>query len=126
MTQITRTAPDPEWVQMYRSGLPTPKIAACAGVAETTVRYHLAIAARQDPKLRAEHKAALPPVPPQVASAGRRNLEDVLAFYTAKARLPVNRRSARETALAGWLARRRQEATDRHLSPPTPTPWRHP
>ncbi|GGI00441.1 helicase-associated protein [Arthrobacter liuii] len=117
MTQIKRRAPDPEWVQMYRQGIPTPKIAAGAGVAETTVRYHLAIAANQDPKLRAEHKAALPPAPPQATAAGRRNLEDVLAFYAVEGRLPVHRRSQRESALAGWLAWRRQEADNGSLSP---------
>jgi hypothetical protein len=38
MTQIKRPTPNPEWVQMYRRGIPTAKIAETAGVAETTVR----------------------------------------------------------------------------------------
>ena len=53
MKQIKRPAPNPEWVQMYRLGIPTPKISAGAGVAETTVRYHLAIAAMPPGRTRA-------------------------------------------------------------------------
>ena len=117
MTQTKRTAPDPEWVQMYRQGIPTPKIAAVAGVAETTVRYHLAIAAKQDPRIRAEHQAALPAALPHLTAAGRRNLEDIIAFYETEGRLPIFSRSAREKALAVWRHRRRKEAAQGTLSP---------
>lgn len=117
MAQIKRPAPNPEWVLMYRKGIPAPKIAAGAGVAESVVRYHLAIAAKQDSGLRQEHTAALPAPPPRVTDAGRRNLADVLAFYEAEGRLPVNGRSPQESALAGWLARRRQEPTEGSLAP---------
>lgn len=86
MTQLKRAAPNPEWVLKYLRGIPTPKIAVGARVAETTVRYHLAIAARQDPALRAEHQAALPPAPPQLTAAGQRNLEDILALYGTESR----------------------------------------
>lgn len=116
MTQTKRTAPDPEWVLMYRQGIPTSKIAAGAGVAETTVRYHLAIAARLDPRIRAEHQAALPVPPQRLTAAGRRNLEDIIAFYNAEGRLPT-RRSAREKTLSAWLHHRRQEAAQGTLSP---------
>lgn len=34
MTKTKRTAPDPEWVPMYRQGIPTSKIAAAASVNE--------------------------------------------------------------------------------------------
>lgn len=95
----------------------TPKIAAGAGVAETTVRYHLAIAAKLDPRIRAEHQAALPVSPQRLTAAGRRNLEDIIAFYKAEGRLPT-RRSAREKALGVWLHRRRKEAAQGILSPP--------
>jgi hypothetical protein len=47
---------------MYRQGIPASKIAAAAGAAATTVRYHLQIAARAEPSIRNEHKAALAPV----------------------------------------------------------------
>ncbi|MFD0046805.1 helicase associated domain-containing protein [Pseudarthrobacter scleromae] len=116
MTQARRTAPDPEWVLMYRRGISTPKIAATAGVAETTVRYHLAIAARQEPAIRAEHQQALPKSPQRLTDAGRRNLDDIIAFYQAEGRLPT-KRSAREKALTAWLHRRRQEAAQGTLSP---------
>lgn len=108
MTQIKRPAPDPEWVQMYRQGTPTSTIAAAARVAETTVRYHLAIAAKQDPRLRSAHRAAARPTT-RVTAAGRRNLDDVLALYRAEGRLPT-KRTPRERALAIWLARRREDA----------------
>ncbi|MET3176579.1 UNVERIFIED_ORG: hypothetical protein ABIB52_004454 [Arthrobacter sp. UYCu721] len=118
MTARRRSAPDPEWVLMYRQGIPTPKIAAAAGVAETTVRYHLAIAARQDPRIRGEHQEALPDVPRQLPVAGRRNLADILALYEAEDRLPASHgASAREKALAVWRHRRRQEAEQGILSP---------
>lgn len=117
MTQTKRTAPDPEWVLMYRQGIPTSKIATGAGVAETTVRYHLAIAARLDPRIRAGHQAALPAALPRLTLAGRRNLEDIIAFYKTKGRLPIFIRPAREKALAVWLHRRRKEAAQGTLSP---------
>lgn len=117
MTQIKRPAPDPEWVQMYRQGISTPKIAAGAGVAESTVRFHLAKAAKQEPGLRAEHQAALPPPAPRVTAAGQRILDDLLAFYEAEGRLPVRGRSHRESTLAEWLTRRREQAAAGALSP---------
>jgi Helicase associated domain len=116
MTQTKRTAPDPEWVLMYRQGIPASKIAAGNSVAETTVRYHLAIAARLDPRIRAEHQAALPVSPQRLTAAGRRNLEDIIAFYKSQGRLPT-RRSAREKTLSAWLHHRRQEAAQGTLSP---------
>lgn len=102
---------------MYGQGIPASKIAAVAGAPETTVRYHLAIAARQDPGLRARHQASLPPSVPQTTPVGQRILDDLLAFYKAEGRLPVHGRSARESALAGWLVRRRGQAVTGTLSP---------
>lgn len=103
---------------MYRKGIPTSKIATLEGVAETTVRYHLQIAARADPGLRAEHKAALAPAKPRTSEVGLRNLADVLAFQQAEGRLPVTGgKSRRERALAAWLANRRRQAAEGTLSP---------
>jgi hypothetical protein len=116
MSQTRRSAPDPEWVQMYRSGIPTPKIAAAAGVAETTVRYHVAVAARQDSGLRGEHRAALSK-PPRLTAPGQRNLEEILALYKIEGRLPAKSRTDRERALATWLHRRRKDAADGTLAP---------
>lgn len=117
MTGIRRTAPDPEWVQMYRQGVTTPRIASAAAVAETTVRYHLAIAAKMEPSIRDEHRDAVPAYS-RITAAGRQNLDDVLALYTAEGRLPTTRgASARERALGIWLHRRRQEAARGALSP---------
>lgn len=114
---IKRRTPYPEWVLMYRRGIPIAKIAAVTHVAESVIRRHITIACKQEPGLRAEHQAAQPPAPPRVTGPGMRNAEDILAFYQAAGRLPVTGRSKQESALAGWLARRRKQATDGTLSP---------
>jgi hypothetical protein len=121
MVDPRRTAPNPEFVQLYRLGTPTSKIATASGVAETTVRYHLQIAAKQDPLIRDEHKAALSPAAPRKSAAGLRNLADVLAFHEAQSRLPVSHgRTKRERALGTWLA-----SPPRGPSPPsTGMRWR--
>jgi len=118
MIGLRRTAPDLEWVQMYRQGIPTSRIAALAGAAETTVRYHLQIAAKAEPGIREEHKAALAPAAPRTSEAGLRNLADVLAFHEAHDRLPVSHgKTSRERALAAWLANRRRQSAEKTLSP---------
>ncbi|WP_275215962.1 hypothetical protein [Pseudarthrobacter sp. H3Y2-7] len=58
MTTATRRAPDPEWVQVYRQGISSSLIAAGAGAASSTVRYHLRLAVQADLGLPAAHKAA--------------------------------------------------------------------
>ncbi|MBT2566224.1 helicase associated domain-containing protein [Arthrobacter sp. ISL-85] len=117
MTQIKHRAPNPEWVQMYRSGIPACKIALVTGVALATIRYHLGVAAKQDRDLRAEHQAALPPPAPRITAVGQRNLDDILAFHEAEGRLPVHGRSKRESTLAEWLTRQRKDSAAGTLSP---------
>lgn len=104
---------------MYRQGIPTSKIAAAAGVAATTVRYHLQIAARAEPGIREEHKAALPAVAPQPNQVGLRNLADRIAFHQAHGRLPSSHgKSARERALEScW-----QTAVGKRQKEPSPPP----
>ncbi|MBE4720513.1 helicase associated domain-containing protein [Pseudarthrobacter sp. AB1] len=117
MTQAKRAAPHTEWVDMYRRGVPTSKIAALEGMAVTTIRYHLQIAARTDPGIRVEHTAALTSAKPRTPVAGLRNLNDVIAFFQAKGRLPATGgKTPRERALGVWLLRRRQEAAAGTLS----------
>jgi hypothetical protein len=117
MTEVKRTAPHPEWVQMYRQGIPSPAIAAAAGVAKSTVRYHLHIAAQEDPSIRAEHRAAAG-IPGQPSGAGLQNMEDLITLYTTEGRLPTSKGpSPRERTLAVWLHRRRQDANQGTLSP---------
>lgn len=118
MADSRRTAPDPEFVQLYRQGTPTSKIAAWAGMAESAVRYHLHLAVKEDPGIREEHRAALSAPKPRTPAAGLRNLADVLAFHQTQGRLPVRHgKTARERALGAWLIRRRQEAASGTLSP---------
>lgn len=76
-------------------------IAAGARVAESVVRYHIAISAEQPPELRTRHQAALPPTPPRVTEPGQRNVQEILALFDAE-----GGRSIRQSALAGWLTRR--------------------
>ncbi|MFF1252635.1 helicase associated domain-containing protein [Pseudarthrobacter sp. NPDC058329] len=115
---MKRAAPDPEFVLMYRKGIPTSQIAAIENVAETTIRYHLQIAARAEPGIRDEHKAALPPLARRTPKAGLRNLADVIAFHESEGRLPVTHgKTARERALGTWLVHRRREAAQGTLSP---------
>jgi hypothetical protein len=117
MTEARRAAPDPEWVQMYRHGIPAPKIAAAAGVGKSTVRYHLHIAAQLDPFIRDEHRAAAS-APGRPSGAGLRNMEDLIALYETEGRLPSFKgTSPGERALAVWLQRRRQDADRGALSP---------
>jgi hypothetical protein len=117
MTTARRRAPDPEWVQMYRQGIPSPKIAAVAGAAESTVRFHLQRAVQEDEGLRAAHKAARGTIT-RKTSAGQRNLDDVIAFHKAEGRLPTTGgKTPRERALGVWLHRRRQDAAADTLSP---------
>lgn len=118
MTKARRTAPNPEFVLMYRQGIPASKIAAAVGAAETTVRYHLQIAARAEPGIRDEHRSMLIPAAKRITETGLRNLADVLAFHQAERRLPVSHgKSARERALAAWLAHRRREGRQGTLFP---------
>jgi len=117
MTEVKRPAPHPEWVQMYRQGMPSPKIAAAAGVGQSTVRYHLHIAAQVDPSIRDEHRAAAG-APSRPSGAGLRNMEDLIALYTTEGRLPSTKGpSPRERTLVVWLQRRRQDANRGALSP---------
>ena len=102
---------------MYRQGIPSPKIATAAGVAKSTVRYHLHIAAQTDPSIRDEHQAAAG-APSQTSRAGLRNMEDLIALYKTEGRLPSFKgKSPAERALAVWLQRRRHDANRGALSP---------
>jgi hypothetical protein len=92
MTHTNGRAPGPEWVELCRRGIPAPKIAAAAGVAETTVRYRVAIAAEQEPDPRDAHR---PPCP------HRPNASQRQASGTSMA-------SCRSTRLRGAAARPRQ------------------
>jgi AcrR family transcriptional regulator len=117
MTEVKRAAPHPEWVQMYRRGIPSPAIAAAAGVGKSTVRYHLRTAAQADPSIRDEHRAAAGATA-RPSGAGLRNMEDLIALYKTEGRLPTFRGTAPgERALAVWLQRRRQDANQGALSP---------
>lgn len=116
MTKKHRPAPDPELVQMYRQGIPSPKIATSTGIAESTVRYHLGVAFKADPGLRDAHNAALGAV--TRPTAGLRNLKDVVASFTAEGRLPTTGgKTARERALGAWLLRQRKLSAAGAISP---------
>jgi hypothetical protein len=119
MPERKRAAPYPEWVLMYRRGLTTTQIAATTGAAQSTVRYHLAIAAAAEPSFRDDHRNATGPTrSARVTTEGLQNLSDTIALYKAEGRLPSSKSvSARERALATWLLRRRQDHDRGTLSP---------
>jgi hypothetical protein len=104
---------------MYRQGLTTTKIAATTRAAQSTVRYHLAIAAAAEPSLRDDHRNAVRPTrTTRITPAGLQNLHDMIALYKAEGRLPSSKSaSARERALATWLVNRRQDHDRGTLSP---------
>jgi len=119
MPEHRRTAPHPEWVQLYRQGLTTTQIAAAAGVGQSTVRYHLAMAAATERSIRDDHRnTTRPPPVTRITGAGLQNLNDTIALYRAERRLPSTKSSsAQERALAMWLTRRRQDHDRGTLSP---------
>ncbi|KQQ98671.1 hypothetical protein ASF72_00510 [Arthrobacter sp. Leaf141] len=105
MTERRREAPNPEWVQMYRQGIPARKIATLARVAGSSVRYHLALAKRQDPGL-AEANQQLLPRTPRTTTAGRTNLQEILTFFHSTGRLPsAGGTTARERDETRWATR---------------------
>ncbi|WP_231686091.1 helicase associated domain-containing protein [Arthrobacter sp. ZBG10] len=117
MTEKVRRAPFPEWVQMYRQGIPAKKIAGLVHAPYSTVRYHLARAAELEPDLRATHASMARPVP-KVTAAGRRNLETILTLYAATGKLPTaGAGNLEERALGSWLQDRRRQAAEGTLSP---------
>jgi hypothetical protein len=102
MTKAKRRRPDPEWAQMYRLSIPTQKIAAIAGAAESSVRYHLHVVAQAEPGRWETHRKALGAVT-RITSAGLRNLNDKgLPLSLRQGRRPASTKgaSARERALA--------------------------
>lgn len=95
---------------MYRRGIGPTKIAHVCGAAVTTVRYHLQIAAQNNPGLRHEHAAASPVNVPSGSALQR--MHDLIAFYRTEGRLPAaHAKSSTEQTLANWLYRRRREST---------------
>lgn len=115
--RVHRRAPHPEWVEMYRHGIGTDRIAKLAGVAASTVRYHLRMAVLTEPGLPAVHSAAIRPQP-RKNKAGLSNLADLIALYERERRLPSTKSTdLRERALAVWLMRRRKDWDDGTLNP---------
>lgn len=112
-----RQAPYGEWVEMYRHGLPSKKIAEVVRAPGSTVRYHLKLAVAADPRIREEHKASLRTVG-KVTSAGLKNLNAVVALFKSESRLPSSTApDPRERALSTWLLRRRQNNDEGTLAP---------
>ncbi|WP_211880037.1 helicase associated domain-containing protein [Pseudarthrobacter albicanus] len=124
MDRRLRRAPDAEWVLMYRLGLGRARIAALVRVPPAAVGYHLGIARRRDPGLEAEHQAAAGtakspgPSPRNLARMGLARMEEVIAWASARGRLPEGRSGDRgERSMARWLSARRREAAAGTLDP---------
>ena len=108
MPEQKRTAPHPEWIQMYRQGLTTTKIAAMTGAAQSTVRYP-----------GSGTTTATQPGPNRPRGS-LRGVQYTIALFKAEGRLPSSKSpSAQERALATWLLRQRQTTTRARSPPPS-------
>lgn len=113
-----RKAPYSEWVEMYRRGLGSAKIAEVVRAPVTTVRYHLRLARTAEPGLLKEHLTALKPQPRKIGKSGRANLAAVVTLFEAEQRLPSRQaEDPKEYALAAWLRHRRQDHHNGTLAP---------
>lgn len=111
-------APNPEWVLMYRGGLSRRKIAALAGVPESTVGYHLRVASAADPLLRAAHEEATGAGASRVTAQGRDRMHQLVTMVQDTGRYPSrNAESTSERTMATWLQRRREDARAGMLAP---------
>jgi hypothetical protein len=119
VTKRWESAPNPEWVLMYRGGLARAQIAKLVGAASSTVGYHPDIARKADPELQAAHEAAAALRTTHAAtSTGLEHLSELVTFVQTTDRFP-SRASTSETeqTLAAWLTHRRAEARDGTLAP---------
>lgn len=117
-TKTRNSAPNPEWVLMYRRGLERRQIAELVKAAPATVAYHLAVARTIDPGLQAEHEAASRTKPSQVTARGLERMQQLVAMVQKTGRYPSRTAaSTRERTLAAWLGRRREDARAGTLAP---------
>jgi hypothetical protein len=111
MARRQATAPNEEWVLMYRGGLPGRRIAALFGVPVSTVGYHLRLARAVDPELRQAHEEAAKAKDTQVTARGLEQMQQLVTMVREKGRYPSrNAESTAERTLAAWLQRRREDA----------------
>jgi hypothetical protein len=111
-------APNPEWVLMYRNGLPGRRIAELADVPVRIVSYHLRLARAADPDLRPAHEESVRARKPQVSARGLEQMKQVIDMVRQTGRYPSrNAASTSEPTLAVWLQRRRKEAWEGTLAP---------
>lgn len=112
------TAPESEWVLMYRRGLGRGQIALQSGASVRTVGYHLAVARKLHPGLQEEHAAATRSKPGRVTRQGLVRMAQLVAMVQGSGKYPSTKSADRdERALAAWLNRRRREAREGTLPP---------
>lgn len=73
-------APGPEWVLMYRRGLSRGKIAELTGAPLRTVGYHLSVARKLQPGLKAEHEEAARKAPRPVPDQSMERMVQLVAW----------------------------------------------
>jgi hypothetical protein len=111
-------APNPEWVLMYRNGLPGRRIAELADVPVHTVSYHLRLARAADPELRPAHEESARTKKPAVTTRGLEQMHELVAMVQQTGRYPSrSAESTSERTLGVWLQRRRKEAWAGTLAP---------
>src|SRR5687768_16084662 len=109
-TTRRNSAPNQEWVLMYRGGLARGQIAQLAGAAPKTVAYHLRIARAADPELQAAHEqAAAQKTTHAATSQGLERMRQLVEMVQETGRYPSRTaESTAERSLAAWLQRRRE------------------
>lgn len=110
-------APNPEWVLMYRGGLPGARIAELVGRPVSTVAYHLRVARQMESGLLGEHKAAAT-MNTRVTAQGLERMNQLVSMVQKTGRYPsCHAADVSERTLATWLQRRRREASSGTLAP---------
>ena len=105
--------PAPEWVSLYRQGMTRGEIAKRYGAPISTVGSHLAAARAHDPRLAVQHQIAAGTTRASVTTRGLARMNELIAMVEKSGRYPVgNAQDPSERALAKWLSRRRQDATN--------------
>ena len=110
-------AANPAWVDLYRNGLSSKKIAELTGAPLSAVSYHLSAARTVDRDLKTDHEAAAGK-PEPAALAGVIRMHQVIQMVRETGRYPSRHSDdAPERKLAAWLRRRRRDARAGILAP---------
>jgi hypothetical protein len=110
-TRKRGTAPNAEWVLLYRKGLSREQIAALVEASPSKVNYHLRVALTLERGLEAYHAAAARAKTAHATRQGLERMQQLVTLVQETGRYPSRHSlSDTERALAAWLRRRREDA----------------